>query len=176
LATWLALAALCSANLLHSQAPQPSEYRVKSVYLFNFGKFVQWPRNTPAVVSPTFIVCVLGEDPFGPVLDMILENETIDGKPAAAKRIARAAEASDCRIVFVSSSEARRLRGILAALDQHRVLTVSDMDRFADNGGMIQFVWDENRVRFEVNLAAAARAGLMLSSDLLKVATRVQGS
>jgi hypothetical protein len=144
------------------------------VYLYNFGKFVRWSPGSRAVNSRTFVVCVLGTDPFGPVLDMVLQDETINGKPAQAKRPARAADASDCSIVFISDSESSRLPQVLSWFDGGGVLTVSDMDRFADRGGMIQFVWDGRRVRFELNRTAAAQAGLTFSADLLNVALRVR--
>jgi hypothetical protein len=155
-----------------AQTP-PSEYHVKAVYLYNFGKFVRWAGDTRPANSPRFYVCVLGNDPFGPVLDMVLENETINGKPAQARRMAGPAEASDCSILFISASESSRLPQILSGLNPG-VLTVSDMDRFAERGGMIQFVWDGPRIRFEANRAAAAKAGLTLDSDLLNVAVKVR--
>lgn len=168
------MAAIFSVRCVQTQTAPPSEYQVKAVYLYNFGKFVQWPGSATAASSPRFSICVLGEDPFGTILDTVLANETIAGKPAQARRLTRATEASTCHILFISSAESGHLPEILSSLNGGGVLTVSDMERFTDRGGMIQFVWDRQRVRFEVNLAAAARAGLALSSDLLKVATRVR--
>jgi hypothetical protein len=80
----------------------------------------------------------------------------------------------DCQILFISSSEAKRLNKIIEALDKSAVLTVSDIPQFSQRRGMIQFVLEENRIRFEVNLTATQRAGLTLSSELLKVATVVR--
>ena len=91
-----------------------------------------------------------------------------------AKRLAAADEASGCRILFISSAKDSQLSEILTALGTSNVLTVSDMTGFTRRGGMIQFVLDRNRVRFEINLAAAQRAGLILSSELLKVAVAVR--
>ena len=82
--------------------------------------------------------------------------------------------AVDCQILFISSSEANRLNKIIEALDKNAVLTVSDIPQFSQRQGMIQFVLEENRIRFEVNLTATQRAGLTLSSELLKVATAVR--
>jgi hypothetical protein len=81
---------------------------------------------------------------------------------------------TECQILFISSSEAHRLNKIIEELDKSAVLTVSDIPQFSQRRGMIQFVSEENRIRFEVNLAATERAGLTLSSDLLKVATVVR--
>ena len=153
---------------------KPSEYEVKAVYLFNFAKFVQWPASEPSDETDAFTVCVLGEDPFGRTLDFTLAGETLHGRKTATKRIESTRDAEGCRIVFVSGSEERRLRSILEALEGSSILTVSDMDDFAERGGMIQLVMENDRVRFEVNLTAATAVGLEMSSELLKVARGVK--
>ena len=158
---------------LHGQPETPSESEVKAVYLYNFGKFIQWPVEPG---QDAFVICVLGEDPFGPILDRILEGETLDGRPASPRRIADVGQAEGCRIVFISSSEARRLTPILEGLKGSRILTVSDVTDFASRGGMIELVVEGERVRFDVDLNAARAAGLVLSSELLKVARRVRGA
>jgi len=159
---------------LQAQSPKPTEYQVKAVYLYNFGRFVEWPSKVATPKAQAFAVCVLGRDPFGPALDAALAGEIIDRAPVVAKRIPRPEEAVNCRVLFISSSEDSQLREVLAALDKTSVLTVSDMPQFARRGGMVQFLLDGNRVRFEVNLAAAQRVGLNLSSDLLKLAAAVR--
>ena len=131
-------------------------------------------RSGRAGAGNSFNICVLGEDPFGPTLGTILADETIAGKNVVAKRIPTPQEALNCRVLFISSSESSRLKEILATLGGASVLTVSDLPEFTEHGGMVQFLLVEDRVRFEVNLAAAQRAGLTLSSDLLKVATTVR--
>ncbi|MGB6472498.1 MAG: YfiR family protein [Candidatus Sulfotelmatobacter sp.] len=153
---------------------RPSEYQVEAAYLYNFGRFVEWPAKdtTPRITS--FTICVLGEDPFGQALDTTLAGETIGNQRVTARRISSPQMAVDCQILFISSSEAHRLNKIIEALDKNAVLTVSDIPQFSKHQGMIQFVSEENRIRFEVNLTAAQRAGLTLSSELLKVATVVR--
>jgi len=157
-----------------AQRPKPSDYQVKAAYLYNFGRFVEWPSEVAAAKSGPFTVCVLGQDPFGSTLDATLAGETIAGKNVVAKRISTAQESVDCQILFLSAAEASRLHKLIEDLDKVAVLTVSDMPQFAQRGGMIQFVLEGSRVRFEVNLTATQRAGLTLSSDLLKVATAVR--
>lgn len=159
---------------LRAQTPQPTEYEVQAAYLSNFGRFVEWPARAGANERDPFYVCVLGQDPFGPLLDAALKGETIGGAPMAAKRVTSAADAAGCRIVFVNPSRGSELKGIIAALRNSNALTVSDSFDFTRQGGMIQFVLDGNRVRFEINLAAAQRAGLTLSSQLLKVAVAIR--
>jgi hypothetical protein len=159
---------------LRSQQSKPSEYQVKAAYLYNFGRFVQWPTKSAPSNDASFTICVLGQDPFGSVLDSTLAGESLGGKPVTTKRIAKPQEASDCRILFINSKEEGRLQEILAELDGAAVLTVSDMPAFSRRGGMIQFVLDGDKVRFEINLTSAEAAKLVLSSELLKVATSVR--
>ncbi len=164
--------ALLIPTCLHAQRSNPGEYEVKAAYIYDFGKFVAWP----AKVAPAddFPICVLGEDPFGATFDATIAGETISGKKVVVNRIAKPQEAVSCRILFISASEESQLKEILAALDKTSVLTVSDISQFTRRGGMIQFVTDANRVRFEVNVTTAERAGLTLSSQLLKVAINVR--
>ena len=166
---------LFGASCLHAQQSNPTEYEVKAAYLYNFGKFVEWPAKV-AAASEFFSICVLGEDPFGASFDATIASESINGKKVVVKRIAKPQDAVSCRILFISSSEESRLKEILATLDNTSVLTVSDISQFTRRGGMIRFVMEANRVRFEVNLAIAEHAGLTLSSQLLKVAISVRRS
>jgi YfiR/HmsC-like len=170
---WVSLIALVASCVNLCAADKPSEYEVEAAYLFNFTKFVKWrPATNDARTS--FPICVLGQDHLGEALDKTVSGEKIDGLPVTAVRVTTMEQAVTCRVVFVDESEQRRLASILPALSQAGVLTVSNMPGFADRGGIIQFHLVEGRVRFEVNLDAAESAGLTLSSDLLKVATRVR--
>ena len=164
--------ALLGPSCLHAQRSNPSEYEVKAAYLYDFGKFVAWPAKVAA--ADDFSICVLGEDPFGPTFDATIAGEAINGKKVVVNRIAKPHEAMSCRILFISASEESQLKEILATLDKTSVLTVSDISQFTRRGGMIQFVIDASRVRFEVNVTTAERAGLTLSSQLLKVAINVR--
>lgn len=168
----LVAAAACFPLALLAQ--RPSEYQVEAAYLYNFGKFIVWPATDRN--SSDFDVCILGSDPFGSTLDQTISNATINGKKVAARRIGKAENAAGCRIVFLAASEAGRLSADLAVLNKMGALTVSDLPRFLDRGGMIQFVIEGDKVRFAVNLSATQQSGLTLSSELLKVAIRVVGS
>jgi len=173
----IAVAAACAflaIPVLHAQNPRPTDYQVKATYLYNFGRFIEWPGKVAAAQGGSFTVCVLGQDPFGPSLDATLAGETIGGKTVVAKRISSAEESGDCQILFLSLTDDSRLNKIIADLDKKAVLTVSDMSQFVKRGGMIQFVLEGKKVRFEVNLTATQHAGLTLSSELLKVATAVK--
>jgi len=156
------------------QAAKPTDYQVKAAYLYNFGRFVEWPAKGATPQNSSFTICVLGEDPFGQALDATLAGETIGNQKVTARRISSLQESADCQILFISSSEAKRLNKIMEALGNSAVLTVSDIPQFSQRRGMIQLLMEGNRIRFEVNLAATQRAGLTLSSELLKVATAVR--
>ena len=151
----------------------PTEYQVEATYLYNFSQFVQWPAGSTTAAN-SFNICVLGQDPFGPVLNAILADETIAGKSVLARQIPTLPEALHCQVLFISSSESGRLKEILTTLRGASVLTVSDLPQFTQHGGMVQFVLVQDRVRFEVNLAATESARLTLSSELLKVAINVR--
>lgn len=166
---------LCSCNL-SAQQTKASESAVKATYLYNFSRFVQWPADAASAKGNSFSICVLGEDPFGTVLDTILSGESIGGKAVVARRVAKPQDALDCHVLYISSSEDGRLKEILAGMEKAGVLTVSDIPQFSQRGGMIQFLLVGNKLRFEVNLTNAQTAGLTLSSDLLKVAVTVRKS
>jgi hypothetical protein len=155
---------------------KPSEYQVEAAYLYNFGRFVEWPAKGTTAQTSSFTICVLGKDPFGRALDATLAGETIGNQRVAARRISSPKMSTDCQILFISSSEANQLNKIIETLDKTAVLTVSDIPQFSQHRGMIQLVLEGSRIRFEVNLTATQRAGLTLSSELLKVATVVRGN
>ncbi len=157
---------------LQAQDARPTEPQVKAAYLYNFGKFVRWtaPRN----LNPeSFEICILGKDPFGPVLDATVAGESIDGKKIEVRRLTALHEAAPCSVLYLSGSEEGRLTPILAAAQTMSVLTVSDMRDFAARGGAIGLVSVQGRIRFEVNRRAAQESHLELSSELLKVAVKV---
>lgn len=157
------------------QTNRPTESQVEAAYLYNFGKFVTWPSDRVRSAD-TFEICVIGRDPFGPVLDATVSGESIDRKKIAIARISRMQEGAACNILFVSVSEAGHLQGILAEARRMHILTVSDMPHFAERGGMIGLLVQDGRIRFEVNRNEAEQSQLGLSSELLKVAVKVIAS
>jgi hypothetical protein len=165
---------MLSVLTLQAQGAKPLENEVKAAYLLNFGRFARWPADSTVSNATTFLVCVLGRDPFGAALETTVAGERIDGKPVATQRITDLDALSTCRIVFIGESEQRRLSQILEQLMGRPVLTVSDLPDFADQGGMIQFVAASNRIRFAVNVDATERVGLLLSSELLRVALTIK--
>lgn len=166
-----AFALVCMIGIvLRAEAPKPTEYQVKAAYIYNFGKFVKWPPNAAASLDSSFTICMLGDDPFGSALQSSLLGQSIGGKPVVVKHVAKPQDAIGCLILFITAEKNSQLKEILDALRQESVLTVSDMPDFLNRGGMIQFVLEAGRVRFEINRINAENAGLILSSDLLRVA------
>jgi hypothetical protein len=164
----------CLSTLCQTQDKAAfTPYDVEVAYLYNFGKFVRWPSLTEANSQP-FSICILGQDNLGKKLDDTIAGETIQGRKIVAIHLSSAEGADQCQIVFIGPSEDTRLAKDLVALQEKPVLTVSSNPEFLERGGIIQFFIQNNRVRFAVNLPAAKRAGLELSSELLKVAAYVK--
>jgi hypothetical protein len=144
----------------------PTEYQVKAAFLYYFVKFVEWPADLPDPIT----ICVLGEDPFGPVLERTIKGKQVGGKHLSIKRSRDLANLNSCQILFVSSSEKDRFPEIFDTLGNAAILTVGDTDDFSQLGGIINFFIEENKVHFEINLNAASGARLKISSKLLNVA------
>jgi hypothetical protein len=156
-----------------TRADSVSDREVKAAMLYNFTKFVEWPGGPPSDGAKPLTICVVGRDPFGSVLEQAVADRTVNGKPVRVAR-SQPGETKGCQIVFLSSSESNRVGEMLDALTQTGVLTVSDIEGFAREGGVIGFVLEDSKVRFEINLEAAERARLKISARLLKLATVVK--
>lgn len=152
----------------------PTEYDVKAAFLYNFAKFVEWPPDTFKEPTAPFTVCVLGDDPFGEALEKEFSDKTVQDRPIVFEPLDHHAPGA-CQVLFISASERKRVDAILQDLKGPPILTVSDIQRFVKHGGIIGFTLEDDRVRFEVNLAAAEQAGLKISSQLLKLAKNVTG-
>ncbi len=155
--------------------PVSLEYRVKAAYLYNFLKFVEWPREKSAEASAYYIIGVIGEDPFGPALVRI-GRKSVKGRPLKIKRFKSMEELETCHILFISASEKGRIENMLKRLNQMPVLTVGDVAGFTQRGGMINLVKSGKKVRFEINREAAEKTGLKISSKLLKLARIVKNT
>jgi hypothetical protein len=162
-------AGLCIARI--SVAATGGEYQVKAAFIYKFATYVRWPATAGADANAPFVIGVLGKDPFGSALNEVVRDQSVQGRAILVRRVARIEEALRCDLVFVSSSERDNLHEIFAALRGVPVLTVSDVDRFAEQGGMIGLVTTEdNHIRFNINKAAIERPGLRASSQLLHLA------
>ncbi|HLK20343.1 MAG TPA: YfiR family protein [Bryobacteraceae bacterium] len=165
----LLCAAILGAAIPTSQGAEESlEYQVKAAFLLNFVKFVEWPESAFADGNSSISICILGDDPFGKTLDQLIAGETVNGRKLAVERVRRIPPLKSCQVLFVNKSEQ-----LLPALGPG-VLTVGEGDHFVREGGIIGFVIDKRRVRFDINQTAAEKAELKLSSKLLSVARSVE--
>ena len=152
-----------------TRAQDAPEYQLKAAFLYNFAKFTQWPENAFKDSSAPLVLCVLGEDPFGEAINLI-KGRTVKARKLEVKRVKRVQDLESCHILFVSSSEKKRLAEIMGALTDSSILTVGETDTFIKYGGIIKFIEVKNKVRFEINAEAMKHAELKISSQLLKLA------
>ncbi len=167
----LTIAATVGGVYPSAWAQRASQDQVEAAYLYNFGKFVRWPEGGH---GPMWI-CVAQRDAFEQTVDKLTSGEQIDGRSLEVKRVDRPEAAAGCSILYVGPMDRAHADALLAAVAGKPVLTVGDGPDFLERGGMIQFVLVQDHVRFSVNLDAANRCGVGLSSELLKVAVRVVG-
>ena len=172
----LVLVFFCSEILLSADIPIASEAQVKAAFLFNFAKYVDWPASAFPDAKAPITIAVMGTDRFGEDLKHDVEGKTINGRSFVIKHIDSSSEMSHCHILFISASEAARTDEILGKASVLPILTVGENEMFARNGGIINFVLKNGNVRFAIDLAAARKAGLSISSRLLMVADTVKGN
>lgn len=147
------------------------EYEVKAAFLYNFTRFVTWPDEAYTRAQSPVVIGVLGPNPFGDALENAVRGKTVDDRPLAVRYGDDLSELGELHVLFISRSEVARVPQILEQLEGRPVLTVSELPHFTAQGGMVRFYVRERRVAFEINPAAADRAGLRISSRLLSVAT-----
>jgi len=171
----LAAAVLTPEAPLRAQSKAAGEYDIKAAFLYNFARYVEWPAGRLPPAGEAFVFTVLGEDPFGEALDAMIRGRTIHDRPLTVRRVARIEDVGDSQILFISRSEVEDLPRILQRLEAAPILTVGETPQFAERGGMIRFRRDGERIAFDINVASAERAGLRVSSQLLKLA-RIVGA
>jgi hypothetical protein len=179
LATAVVVAAAAGALLLHASAQEqpappanlPEEYTVKAVFLYSFGRFVQWPAKTFANDSEPFVIAVAGEDPFGRALDEIAAKKTIQDRRIVIRRFAAPDDyRGPCQILFVSRSlKAEAQAAILKKTAGRPVFVVGETPGFCQQGGIANFYVEGDRIRFEINAEAARKAQLRLDAKLLSL-------
>lgn len=153
-----------------------SDYQVKAAYLYYFTTFVDWPPEAFERTGNELVIGVLGEDPFGEILDATLRGKRVNNRALVARRFASIRDARDSQILFISASERDRIPSILKALDGAAVLTVGDFDGFAIRGGQIAFHTIDRKVRFDINAAAVERSRVKISAQLMKLGRVVRGA
>lgn len=160
-----AVAAVPDANAL--------EWAVKASYLYKFAPFVVWPPRAFTAPNEPLTICIVGEDPFGAVLDQATQGQRVNGRPLLVRRIDTAAAGSSCHILFAGRTGSQSAEEVVRAVARQPVLTVTDASR-GGGAGMIRFVLVDGRVRFVIDTAAAETSGIAISSKLLGLAVRVE--
>jgi hypothetical protein len=154
----------------HGLAAARTEYEIESAMLYNFTKFIDWPDGALGASGGSLVVGVLADDPMAPALAAALRDKTIHGHPLVVRRLDSTADLKGCAVLLVGSSDRRQIARIVEAVGRSPVLTIGMQAQFSRQGGVIAFLRDGNRIRFEINLDAAERAGLQVSSKLLRLA------
>jgi hypothetical protein len=160
----LALLALLIPGML--SAGPVDEYEVKAAFIYNFTKFIEWPKND----FDAFNICILGEDPFGPSIDQLVKGKVANGKALQIRRLKDASEAKQCQIVYVRAEEKGKATQLVEAVRKTPVLTVGEQSNFGKIGGLVYLTMTDERVAFGINAAAADAAGLKVSAKLLSLA------
>lgn len=161
---WLAGLVVCASAQVNK------EYQIKAAFLYNFTKFVDWPAHRFADANSPFVIGVFGNNPFGDELAKVLKDRKINGRDFVIKTVNTADEALTTHLLFVGQAEKKRLPGLLPVLQKTGVLTVGECDPFVTQGGIINFLMEEDKIRFEINLNSAEQSGLKISAQLLKLA------
>ncbi len=150
-----------------------SEYQVKAAFLYHFTKYVEWPPDAISSAGPGIVLGVLGEDPFQGAVEDVIRDRSVEGRPLSWKRFEDPPRPGECHVLFIGAAERLRLNKALEKLKTMPILTVGESEAFGRAGGIAWFRLEGNKVRFVINLDAARRAGLKISSRLLGVATVV---
>lgn len=174
LAAILAITVMLASPAATADETKTLELAVKASYLAKFGLFVQWPAGALGPANAPLEICVVGQDPFGKALDEAIRGRSIQGRPLEVKRLTSATPQSDCHILFAAGSPAQSAGEIVAAVEGTGVLTVTDAAGPGAPAGVINFVIDRNRVKFEIDRGAADANGLEVSSRLLGLALNVR--
>ena len=151
-----------------------TEYDIKAAYLYNFAKFVDWPEGTFEHEDAPLIIGIIGTDPFHQLLNEAISGKTTKGRRLVVRRFKRIAEVTLCHILFIARSERRNLSKILAQTKGSGILTVSELDDFIDEGGIVRLFTKGNKVRFDINLAVAQQSRLKISSRVLNLAENLK--
>lgn len=159
-----------SCFTLIANADTAREYQLKAVFLFNFSKFTDWPNDAFASPDAPLVIGVLGKDPFGSYLQDAVQNGKVAGRALVVQNFKRVEDIKTVHILFISDSESRHMPQVLARLRGRSILTVSDADAFTQNGGMVKFFTQNNRIRLRINTDALKAAQLKMSSKILRLA------
>jgi hypothetical protein len=166
---------LCAGTVARAQSQTLSEAQIKAGFIFNFTKFVEWPPEAFADSEAPIELGILGDNPVTELLTETAIGKTVNGRAVIVHRFKEGQDPRICQILFVSSSQESHVLQILERVKGLPILTVSETNGFAQSGGMINFFVEGNKVRLEINLDAAVRARLKISSKVIAVARLLSG-
>ena len=166
-------AVLSLPHYASADPPGRSEYEIKAAFLYNFLKFVEWPEKNSTNSNSPINLCILGHDPFGNSMNNFIALK-IAGRKVFLQRMTSISSIRDCHAVFISGSEKGSVRSITDLAIKRHILTIGDTEQFAQQGVIINMFLGNNKVRFEINLDAANRAGLRIDARLLSLAAIVR--
>ena len=169
----LVVLTFCCAGAVQESASAP-EYRIKAAFLYNFALYTEWPATAFESPESPIVLGVAGDDPFGQELDAAVRGKTVRGRAVEVRRYASATDVTSCHVLFISSAETKNLLNLFQRVGKSPMLTVGETEDFSSAGGVIRFYVEQNKVRFEVNPDAAARAHIKISSKLLQLAKVVR--
>lgn len=165
------------AGSIPAHANSTSEYAVKAAFLFHFAQFVEWPAGAFKGANSPLTYCTFGADPFRGSLDESLRGKTIGERGIRVQHLKQAEGIQDCQVLFIGGAESKRAAaGVLANVKGSAILTVGESQDFAEDGGMIEFCLEGNKIRFNINLATVSAAKLKMSARLLTLAKTVIGT
>lgn len=160
---------LSFVTIIHAQ--QYTEYELKSAYLFNFAKFVDFPENTFSSPRDPFIIGIYGNEAFLDVMQTIIKGRSVHNRNVIAILVSRPEDITHCQIIFLSKITTNQAFYLLEHIGNKPILTVADnIEDFCQKGGMINFTPQYSQKRFEINPNAAQRASITISSKLLILA------
>lgn len=169
----LALLLLGLRVAVAADVPPSREYQIKAAFLYNIPKFVEWPADSFADINAPLVIGVLGVNPFGDQLEVIVRNRKINGRSLIVKQVETVEEAKATHLLFVSSEASQRFWLMRKELADSAVLTVGESAAFIAAGGGIRFIPVGDKLSFEINMQAAEQAHLKISSQLQKLATSI---
>ena len=172
LSTQSLLVAIVLAALHLPAAPGETidEYQVKAAFLFNFAKFVDWPAQAFKGPTDPIAICLFGTNPFGNSLEDAVDKKAVGGRAFVVRRVSDVLQAAGCHILFITSSGQKKYQMFGQDVVMNGVLIVGETPGFASEGGIVNLRLEQGRVRIEVNVHAAERANLRISSKLLSLA------
>lgn len=175
IAQWLCLVMLaCAGTRPRAQEAQLTEADLKAAFLYNFAKFVDWPKDAFARDDSPIVVGIFGDEEFINTLRKLLQDKRAHGRGFTVRKVVNGQEARNCQLLFFREAESRKLGTLLDSIRRLPILTVGESSDFLDTGGMLNLFFEDKQLRFEVNPAPAETAKLTISSQLMRLAKNIR--